>query len=424
MYRSFRPARRKPARGLASALAISLGLVGAAFGSAALVPAPAMAQSYSRDFVRAYEPVANVVNEEGADVASVSGQFPALIEAASSPDERFAVGNLILMAGSKASNPQWQRQGLELMVESGQTPEEQLGQFQFFIGNLAFQDQDYAAARAALEASQQAGYSDPETDVQGLIAETYFAEGNGQGGIEYIKSAAAGGQVPENMLLKALQSAYDQNLNSEALEVSGLLVRSYPTERNWMNSLQVIGAMHEFQPQQQLDLLRLMRETGAISDRSEYVTYIEAADPRIMSNEVNAVLAEAVAAGQLSTGDAYYTEVKGIADQRAPEDQSEAPGMVAEAEGSSDPMLAMEAGDVVYSLGDFAQAEAMYQIAVDNGAADRETALTRLGIAQAKQGKFAEAQATLGQVTGERAPIAQMWAAYAETQGGGAGAGG
>ncbi len=414
---------RTPLRQMASALAMSAALAGASFVASAMLAVPAAAQEYSEAFVETYQPVADVVNAEGGDVASVSGQFPAIVAAATTADERFAAGNLLLIAGNKSNNPQLQRQGLELMVASGKTAPEQLGQFHFFIGSLAYNAEDYAAARTSLEAAQQAGYAAPDADIPGLIAESYFAQGNAQAGIDYVKQAgaqvqASGGQVPERWLLKALQTAYNEQLVGPATEISTMLVSAYPTEQNWKNALQVVNALNEFEPQQQLDLLRLMRETKAISDRSEYVRYIEAADPRIMSNEVIGVLAEAVAAGQLSATDTYYTEVKSIADQRAPEDQAAASGLVTEATGGSDPMLALEAGDVTYSLGDYAQAEAMYQLALDKGYADRDTALTRLGISQAKQGKFAEAQATLDQVNGARAPIAQMWSLYAQTQGG------
>jgi tetratricopeptide (TPR) repeat protein len=419
MFRSLSSAGLKPARRLVSALAMSAALAGASMMAAA----PAAAQEYSDAFVDTYQPVADVVNAEGGDIASVSGQFPAIVAAATTPDDRFAAGNLLLQAGNKTTNPQLQRQGLELMVASGKTPPEQIGQFQFFIGSLAFNAQDYPAARTALEAAQAAGYTAPDADIPGLIAETYFAEGNAQAGIDYVKQAsermeAAGGQVPERWLLKALQTAYSQQLVGPATEISALLVSNYPTERNWMNALQVVGALNEFEPQAQLDLLRLMRETKAMSDRSEFVRYIEAADPRIMSNEVQAVLAEGVAAGQLDASDTYYTEVKSIADQRASADQAEIGNMVAEAQSAAEPQRAIEAGDVAWSLSDFAQAEAMYQLALDKGITDRDTALTRLGMSQAKQGKYAEAQATLEQVGGARAPIAQMWSLYAQSQAG------
>jgi len=423
MLRSFRFARSTSARRLASALALGVASVGGVAGSAILTATPAIAQEYSKEFVAVYQPVSEVVNAEGGDVASVAGQLPGVVAAAKTPDDRYAAGGLMLNAGTKTSNTQLQRQGLELMLASGKTPPEQMGQFNWFVGNLAFEAKDFTAAREALMAAQAANYSGPDVDIPGLIAESYFSEGNDQAGVQYVMQAAqersaAGQTVPENWLLRALQAAYEKNMRDEATQISSILVSTYPTERNWLNSLQVVNEMNDFDPQQQLDLLRLMRETKALSHRNEFVRYIEAADPRIMSNEVDDVLAAGLAAGEFTADETYYSEVKSIIDQRAAQDRKEAPSLVAEAQGSSDATIAVEAGDVVFSLDDYAQAEAMYQMALDKGAADRDTVLTRLGIAQAKQGKYAEAQTTLKQVSGTRAPIAQMWSLYAQTQAG------
>ena len=421
MFRSLSSAPPKRTGRLASALAMSVALAGASLAASAVLPAPAAAQDYSKKFASVYQPVADVVNAEGGDIASVSGQFPAVVAAVETPDDRFAAGNLILIAGNKTENPQLQRQGLELMVASGKTTPEQIGQFQYFIGSLAYQAKDYAAARTALEAAKQANYTGENVDIPGLIAQSYFDEGNAKAGVEYVLKAgaelkASGGQVPEGWLLKALQASYDSQMVAEATQISEMLVSTYPTERNWMNALQVVGALNEFPPAQQLDLFRLMRETNSLTDRSEFVRYIEAADPRIMSNEVNAVLAAGLAKGEFQPDDEYYKEVKSIADLRAPQDQSEAPKLATSAKTSSDPRDAADAADVLYSLGDFAQAEQLYQLALDKGFADKDTVLTRLGIAQAKQGKFADAQATFKQVSGQRAPIAQMWSLYAQTK--------
>ena len=421
MLRSLRLLKSRSTRNFASAFALGVASVGGVAGSALLTAAPAAAQDYSKGFVEVYQPISEALSAEGADVASVKGQLPAMIAAAETPDDQYAAGGLVLNAGTKSQDKQLQRQGLELMLASGKTPSEQVGQFNWFVGNLAYEAQDYAVAREALMAAQEAGHSGPDVDIPGLIAESYFAEENTQGGINYVMQQAeqrnaAGESVPEAWLLRSLQAAYNGNMTSEATSLSQMLLASYPSERNWMNSLQVVNQLHEFDGQQQLDLFRLMRETNSLTQRNEFVRYIEAADPRIMSNEVDDVLAAGVEAGELSADDTYYTEVKGIVDQRMAADREDAPGLVAEAEASSDGSLAMDAGDVMFSLDDFAQAEAMYQMAIDKGAADRDTALTRLGISQVKQGKYAEAQATLDQVSGARAPIAQMWSVYAESQ--------
>ncbi|MEP0029173.1 MAG: hypothetical protein ABJE59_09605, partial [Qipengyuania citrea] len=48
--------------------------------------------------------------------------------------------------------------------------------------------------------------------------------------------------------------------------------------------------------------------------------------------------------------------------------------------------------------------------------AEAPMALTRLGIAQFDQGKFAEAEATFNEVEGPRDAIANLWAIYAAQQ--------
>ena len=46
--------------------------------------------------------------------------------------------------------------------------------------------------------------------------------------------------------------------------------------------------------------------------------------------------------------------------------------------------------------------------------AEKDRVMTRLGIAQIDEGKYAEAKATLAKVGGPRAAIAQLWAIYAD----------
>ena len=74
------------------------------------------------------------------------------------------------------------------------------------------------------------------------------------------------------------------------------------------------------------------------------------------------------------------------------------------------------AGDVYLSLGSWAEAEEMYALALQKGGVDRDRTLTRLGIAQAQQGKKAEAKATFAQVGGARVPVARMWSAFVESR--------
>ncbi|WP_343807349.1 hypothetical protein [Alteraurantiacibacter aestuarii] len=415
-----RPAHRKTVKSFASAFAMTIALAGGALVTNAGIAPAAYAQDYSDEFVDAYQPVADVVNAEGGDAASVTGQLPGIVALAMNADEKFAAGNLILSAGNKTNTPALQRQGLELQLESGMVDPANVGQYYWFVGNLAFQMEDYNDARTALESAVANGWT--ESDPVALLAETYYEQDDVTGGVAYMlgqaeRVLASGGTVPEQWLLRGLQTAYGEDLLDQSTDISVLLVTNHTSPRNWMNALQVINALHELDDQAQLDLFRLMRLTGSLTERSEFIRYIEAADPRIMSNEVVDVLAAGLAAGEFeAAGDTYYTEVKSIVEARMADDANEAPELVADARSEAGGEAALIAGDVLYSLDDFAGAEEMYAMAVTKGGIDANTALTRMGIAQVQQGKIAEAQATFGQVSGPRSTVAKMWSAYAMTQ--------
>lgn len=409
--------RRMPQ--FASAAAMTLALTGAAVTGVALTSAPAAAQKaqapkYSKEFVKVYKPLADIVNAEGGDYASIKPQLPALMAVLANDDDRNAAGNLVLILGNKLSEPALQRQGLELMLASNKVPAERVGQFNFFVGNLAFAAKDYPAARKALEAAAAAGYS--ENSPEAMIAESYFAEGQTQQGLDYLEGAigkykAAGKPVPDAWALRGLKMAYEADLAPAATRWATLLVGQNPTQKTWTQGLQVVGAVNAFEPQVQLDLLRLMLDTGALTTRSEYALYAETADPRIMAGEVKRVLEAGLAAGVFTATDDYYKEVKRVADGRVASQAAEAAQYAKEGragKGNS----AQNAGDVFLSMGDWAQAEEMYKLALEKGVTDRNVALTRLGIVQARQGKGEDAKASFGQVTGVRKPVAEVWTAY------------
>lgn len=426
MLGRFLSACRKSGRGLASSLAVAVVLAGAAAGIASpagaqnrsRTPAPAAAPAYSPAFAQAYQPIQAAVNGTG-DLNAAKGQVPALVAAVQSADERHAAGQVVLNLGVKLNDRTLQRQGLELMVASGQVAAAQLGQYQYFIGNLAFEANDFQASRTALEAARTAGYQDES--LPGLLAESYFKSNQAAQGLEYLKGViaqrrTAGTAVPENWVKRGLQVAYENKLVQQANEWSALLISTNPSPGNWTAALQVVNALNAFDPQVQLDLYRLMATTNALTERNDFVHYIEAADPRVMSNEVAKVLQAGVTAGVLTTGDNYYQEVKRVVDERSAVDRRDAPKLMTEARAAANGNAALTAGDVLYSLGQYADAEQMYQLALSKGGGDKDRVLTRLGIAQAQQGKNADAKTTFAQVSGVRAPVARMWEAYVSSK--------
>jgi tetratricopeptide (TPR) repeat protein len=379
-------------------------------------------EALSRNFSPLYQAVANATNTT-ADYAGAKSQVPAMIAAIDTQYDRFFAGNITFQLGAKSSDLALQRRGLELMLESGRGTPADIGLFRYYLGGVFFDQQDYEGARRELQASVAAGFQgnfEQQQDPWGLIASSYFRQNRFQEGLAFLKNtvtqrAAAGQPVRDAWLGSGLTIATEQGLAAESGEWAALLVQMRPGAASWAQAIQIVGTLAQDDPKTMLDVMRLMSLAGAMRDRNDYVRYIEAADPRIMSNEVARVLDAGVQAGAFTTGEQYYLETKRVVDDNAARDRSEAPALAAEARGAaSTARSAQNAGDVYLSLGSFAEAEAMYALGLQKPGADRDLLLTRIGIAQVHQGKYAEAKATLAQVSGTRAALARLWSAYAD----------
>jgi len=420
--------RGKGRAGYGSSLALALALAGGAVLGTAALTGPALAQrnqepTLSRNFQPVYQAVADATNTTG-DLAGAKAQVPALLAAIGSEYDRFFAGNIMLQLGAKASDKALQKQGLELMVQSGQASPADLGLFRYYLAGFAYDAGDFAGALREAQASLAAGYTGnfaEQLDPWLLIGDTYFKLGQNQEGIAFLKNAietrtAAGQPIRDQWLGRAMTVAYQQNMIPEAAELSALLVRTNPTPANWTQALRIVSALVGSDAQARLDVLRLMALTGTISERAEFESYVDVLDPRVLPSEAGKVLEAGLQKGVFSAGDPFYTESKRVAESRAAAETGLAADYAAEAATAGNGRPAFNAGDVYLSLGQFAKAEEMFELALEKGGIDRDQILTRLGIAQVQQGKNAEAKTTFAQVAGQRAPVARMWTLYADTR--------
>jgi uncharacterized protein HemY len=82
----------------------------------------------------------------------------------------------------------------------------------------------------------------------------------------------------------------------------------------------------------------------------------------------------------------------------------------------SNAKIAMTAGNIYFSNGDYAKAAELYRAALGKSGADKDLANLRLGMALARAGDKAGATAALQAVGGARAGVAQYWLLYLQTQ--------
>lgn len=431
-------------RGSSLALAIALA-TGAAIAATAVIPAEASAQrnrdrdrnqeqeqndggGYSEAFRAAYVPLDEAVKVEGADVSALRPQLQALIPLLNTNDEKFAGGLLLYNASIKLNDPAMRLQGMESMLSSSSAPAESRGQFNFIAYQLAANAGDFAKARRYLQGAIDNNFTTEQVDRAALqisMFENYVSAGEYNAGFDYFNSSIAsrkaeGLGVDEQWYRRGISVAYQNEVVPEVYDILSMWISDYPSDFSWRESINVTRNLNTFGNPELLDLFRLSRKVGVLSEASDYDYYVEAADPRRLPKEVKDVIEEGIASGVVNTGNLFISESLDTANSRIASDRADLPALERDANAADAGLRTVTAaGGAFLSYGEYAKAASFYERALNMPGVDTNEALTRLGIAQAGTGDYAAAKATFERVTGNRAPIANLWIAYAEQQMGG-----
>ncbi|WP_086619891.1 hypothetical protein [Erythrobacter tepidarius] len=427
---STRPSRAGLARSLALAIALASGgamLIAPAFTDAAQAQKKDKKKQegkaqYSKEFLDAYKPLETALAAPGADVGALKPQIMALVAIAASADELQAAGGLIYNAGANAKDMALQLQGMELLLASGKVAPDQLGRYNFTAYQLANELKNFTKARQYLQAAIDNNFTTERistADLEITMAEIDFAEGKHAAGLDYLGRAIAhrkanGQPVDISWYRRGVAVAYSNQVIPQVYDLVVQWIGDYPTANNWRDAVNLTRNLNDFAGPEALDLLRLARKVGGLRDKQDYILYIEAADPRRLPKEVKDLIEQAYASGAVSKDDIFVADSLTTANGRIKTDLAELPALERDANAASAGLRTVfAAGDAFLSYGEYAKAAAFYEKSLGMAGVERNTALTRLGIAQIGMGNFAAAQATLAKVDGPRSPIAKLWSAYA-----------
>ncbi len=387
--------------------------------------------SYSEAFVKAYQPLDAALKAPGADIAALKPQMLALVPVATSPDEQLALGGMIFNAGISGQDLPLQLQGAEMMLASGRVKPEEEGRFNVVAFQIANELKQFDKARSYLQKAIDTGYSAPNvstSDLQMNMAEIYFAEGRNEEGLKYLSDAIAarkaqGQQVDPRWYRRGVSVAYTNEIVPQVYEFVENWVVDDPSPENWRDAVNLTRNLNNYDGPVLLDLLRLGKRVDTLKDKNDYIFYIEAADTRRLPQEVKSVIEEANAKGVIPRGsDSWVEEQYKTASGLIAQDRAALPALERDANAPSARLRTIvAAGDTFLSYGEYAKAAGFYERALALPDVDRNLALTRLGIAQIGAGNTAAARETFAKVEGNRAPIAKLWSAYAQQQGGAAG---
>lgn len=356
------------------------------------------------------------LNALSATLAAEKTQADSALAAAPGPDDKFFIGQYTAQLGVVAQDMGLVRKGYEIMLGTGKYPAADTPKLQNAIGSICYDQKDWACVQTNLTAALAGGFKGDNTEV--VLADSFIQQGQVATGLQKLMDGikahnAAGTPAPQDWYRRGLSAAYKAKLLDQAGNFANALVEAYPTTDNWAGAISVLRLVAKYEVQERLDLMRLMQRTHSFTEGTDYAEFIQAADPRRLPAEVLPAIDEGLKAGKLDANDVFVTDARAQAAARVKEEQPTLPALEksASAPSATGVMIAATA-DAFLSYGQPAKAEAMYNAALAKGGADVQRVMTRIGIAQFDQGKYADAKATFDKVTGIRQPLAQLWSIY------------
>ena len=375
----------------------------------------AKGMAVSKGFAPAVKKMSDAVTAK--DAAGLQAGLTEGQSTATTPEDKYFLGYFQLQLGLLNKDQVVQGQGLDVMLDSGLTPPESVAAYNFFSGNFAYGAKDYPKAIKRLEAGRAAGSTEAILPV--LLMDSYISSGQVDQGIATAKAAIdasrAAGQRPSDELyvrpIRALQAA---KRNDEMLDLMTLRLRDINQPAVWRQTLfSVLQAAPKVgTPKEQesvtLDVMRLMRATGAMTERVEYDEYSALAASDGLPGEAVAVIVEGEKKKIFSETDAKLSPRRIDQKARAGNEDSTLVAYSKQASTLANPKTAGATADALVGYGHYADAIPLYQAAA-KGAADKDMWTYRLGVAQALSGDKAAAKASFAQVAGSRKRLADLW---------------
>lgn len=371
----------------------------------------------SKDFLEPFNAANDAIGKQ--DIATAEAQIAIATAKATTPDDKFYLGNATVRLGGLKQDKGLQRQGLELMLDSGKAPAAEIPRFNYLAGVIAYEEKNYAAAEGRLRQAIELGHK--EQNIELIYADTIFQQDRVPEGLAILRSLvdakrAAGESVDESYYRRAVQNAVSSNMAEETTYWTQQWLTDYPSSNNWRDSLVLMRQNYDLPNNITIDVLRLMRVAGALTSERDYADYIETADVRLQPGEVLSLIEEGMTSGSLQSSDTFFSENVSLAKERIDEDRASLNDTATEARNSSSPQIAIGTADAYLGYKQYDKAVELYSLALQKPGVDSNLVNMRLGISEAMRGNYDAARTSLGAVTGQRAMVAKFWMVWIDNQ--------
>jgi len=399
---------------------VKLSVAAAALMAASLGAAPATgqnaAQSANTVTLTPAERTALLPLKQAIDArnyAAAAALVPAARSAARSESARYVLGRLEHDIALGTQNRPGQVTAINAIVASRKAPPEELVELYRQQAGIHYDTGNLNQAQAALNRAVQIAPEDAES--LSMLAQLSRNRNNPTEALAFFQRAvrsadASSRQLPESRYKVGLALAEQAGQRGVALEIARSFIAAFPTPGNWRDVLTVFRTVGTVDPSESLDAFRLMRATGALAGERDYLGLAQALDQAGHAAEAKAVLDEGVARRMVTASEAAPKALLTALGPRITRERSGAAAQLTQARGATGTAAqARAAGDTALSLGRHAEAAELYRLALTRVGEDPNLVYTRLGIALARAGQRAEAEAAFRAVTGTRSELATLW---------------
>jgi tetratricopeptide (TPR) repeat protein len=385
--------------------------------------AAAPKKNYSKPFIAAYVPVADLLNKT-KDAAAAKTEFPKVVAAIGNDDDRYEAGILAINIGAGLKDLAFQEQGIDLLIASASTPADLKREYTFRKGAIAYDGKRFADAEKNMLDAYNLGHR--ANNIEFLISNAMSQQNKDAEAIAWIGKAIdaskAAGPVNKTYVVRAaVLSAKAKNYAGAANFYKDLIIAENNPDY-WHDALAFFDRSRDFNPEETLDIMRLMRATDGLRFQQEYAGYLDSLSYIGVRYPAEAVslLDEGFAKGLISRNNVTFSERYNEAKARLAEDTRTLAGTIAPAKASPKCMLASLTGDSFFSHKDYKTAKELYESALSkapvldkDGGDQTDRTRFRLAMSKTMLGDYAGAKADFAMVTGaNRKAIAEYWVAF------------
>ncbi|WP_324807909.1 tetratricopeptide repeat protein [Sphingomonas sp. LY29] len=403
--------------------------LGLLFASLALTASPALAQQppaaaapaapqYSISKDAQAEVIALKTAVEAKDVATIPAKLAAAQAKAKTKEDRYVIARLELKAAADAKNSAGMMRALEAVSASGVATPAQITNLYTDVGAQLYEAKDYAGAASAYEKVTALAPNDIQATV--LLAEARNGQGRKAEAVALIQKAiaarkAAGQKAEENWYKRAVALSYEGKLPTTP-SLAREWASAYPSATAWRDTIKLTQQSGNFGEEATLDIMRLMHTAGAIEGDADHFNFAQKLVVKGYPGEAKAVLEQGFAANKISKSNASFAALYKEATTKSQGDRASLAASAKSAVAGAAAKPVLNTADAYYGYGDFAEAATLYRAALTKSGVDKNIANLRLGMALARSGDKAGANAAFSAVTGQQGEVAKLWMAYMATQ--------